>query len=43
MKLRSLFTLCLTVATVMAAQAKDYKYQTVAGDVMNTRIYKLDD
>lgn len=42
MKLRSLFTLCLTVATVMAAQAKDYKYQTVAGDVMNTRIYKLD-
>lgn len=42
MKLRSLFTLCLTVATVMAFQAKDYKYQTVAGDVMNTRIYKLD-
>ena len=26
----------------MSAQAKDYKYETVAGDLMQTRIYTLD-
>ena len=26
----------------MSAQAKDYEYQTVEGDLMKTRIYTLD-
>ena len=26
----------------MNVQAKEYKYETVAGDMMNTRIYTLD-
>ena len=40
-KLRLLTVACL-VAFGMNTQAKDYKYQTVPGDLMQTRIYTLD-
>lgn len=42
MKLKSIVMACLIAASSTAAQAKDYKYQTVSGDLMNTRIYTLD-
>lgn len=35
-------TACIAAAVSMAAQAKDYKYESVAGDLMNARIYTLD-
>ena len=41
MKLKLLMTTCL-VALGMSAQAKDYKYQTIEGDMTKTRIYTLD-
>ena len=40
MKLRLLLTISLFAA--LAIQAKDYKYQTVDGDLTKTRIYTLD-
>ena len=30
------------LALAMGAQAKEYKYETVSGDMMQTRIYTLD-
>lgn len=42
MKLRTFITTCLVTAASLTAQAKDYKYQTVEGDLMNARIYTLD-
>ena len=41
MKLKTLFTTCLILLS-MSMQAKDYKYQTVPGDLLQTRIYTLD-
>ena len=41
MKLNLLMTACL-MALGMSAQAKDYKYQTIEGDMTKTRIYTLD-
>jgi predicted Zn-dependent peptidase len=41
MKTKILLTACL-VAFGWNVQAKDYKYQTVEGDLMKTRIYTLD-
>ena len=41
MKLKLILTGCL-IALGMNAQAKDYKYETVDGDLMKTRIYTLD-
>ena len=41
MKLRLLITTALMMLG-MSAQAKDYKYTTVEGDLMKTRIYTLD-
>ena len=41
MKLKFILTACL-VALGLTAQAKDYKYQTVDGDLTKTRIYTLD-
>lgn len=41
MKLKSIATACLVIASVMNAGAKDYHYQTVPGDLMKTRIYTL--
>ena len=41
MKTKLLMTLCALVLG-MGAQAKDYKYETVPGDLMQTRIYTLD-
>lgn len=40
MKKIVLFTLCMLLC--LAASAKEYKYTTVAGDMMKTRIYTLD-
>ena len=34
--------LCLLALLPLTAQAKDYKFETVAGDLMKTRIYTLD-
>src|SRR5574344_101356 len=42
MKIRLILTSCLFVLCTSAAMAKDYHYTTVAGDLMNTRIYTLD-
>ena len=42
MKLRFIATACLAATMMLTAHAKDYKYQTVPGDKMNTRIYTLD-
>ncbi len=41
MKTRLFLTMC-TLVLGMSAQAKDYKYETVKGDLMQTRIYTLD-
>ena len=41
MKLKLILTGCL-IALGMNAQAKDYKYETVDGDLTKTRIYTLD-
>ena len=41
MKIKLFITIC-AVALGLSAQAKDYKYQTVDGDMMKTRIYTLD-
>ena len=41
-KLRTLITACMAMATLMGAGAADYRYQTVDGDMMKSRIYKLD-
>ena len=40
-KFRLLFVLCSLLA-LSTAMAKDYKYQTFKGDLMNSRIYTLD-
>ena len=42
MRLKTFITTCMFTAAALTAQAKDYKYQTVEGDLMNTRIYTLD-
>lgn len=42
MKLKFIITACIAAIGSVALQAKDYKYQTVSGDLMNTRIYTLD-
>ena len=41
MKLKTLLSACL-VLIAMGTQAKDYKYQTAPGDLLQTRIYTLD-
>ena len=41
MRIKFYLTVCL-VALGLSAQAKDYKYQTVEGDLTKTRIYTLD-
>ncbi len=41
MKLKSMFIACLATISI-GMQAKDYKYQSVPGDPMHTRIYTLD-
>ena len=41
MKTKFLLTIC-ALALGMSGQAKDYKYETVPGDMMKTRIYTLD-
>ena len=41
MKTKFLLAIC-AVALGLSAQAKDFKYQTVDGDMMKTRIYTLD-
>ncbi|MGM9732932.1 MAG: M16 family metallopeptidase [Prevotella sp.] len=41
MKKRILSALC-AMALLLPAQAKDYKYETVQGDLMKSRIYTLD-
>ena len=40
MRIKLLLVACMMLGT--SAQAKDYKYETVAGDLMKTRIYTLD-
>ncbi|NPD92885.1 M16 family metallopeptidase [Xylanibacter muris] len=42
MKLKSIVTACIVAATATTIQAKDYKYESVKGDMMQTRIYTLD-
>ncbi len=42
MKLRILLSTVALTLGLCSAQAKDYKYQTVDGDLMKTRIYTLD-
>lgn len=41
MKIKTFMTVCL-LALGLSAQAKDYQYQTVEGDLTKTRIYTLD-
>ena len=41
MKTKFLLAIC-AVALGLGAQAKDYKFKTVDGDMMKTRIYTLD-
>jgi len=41
MKLHAILVACLS-AVVLGTQAKDYKYETVQGDLTKTRIYTLD-
>lgn len=41
MKIKTFITACL-LALGLSAQAKDYQYQTVEGDLTKTRIYTLD-
>jgi predicted Zn-dependent peptidase len=42
MKFRFLTLICLMALGMNVVTAKDYKYSTVKGDLMNTRIYTLD-
>ena len=42
MNKRTILSTILLVLGVLFVQAKDYKYVTVPGDLMNTRIYTLD-
>lgn len=42
MNMKSMAAACLMAIVSMAAQAKDYKYESVRGDMMNTCIYTLD-
>lgn len=42
MKIKSIVAACIMTVVPMATQAKDYKYESVKGDMMNTRIYTLD-
>ena len=42
MKLKTIIATCIAAASTLTLQAKDYKYQTVGGDLMNARIYTLD-
>ena len=42
MKIKFLLTIGAFLVLGMTAQAKDYKYETVTGDMMKTRIYTLD-
>lgn len=43
MRLKSLLATALATATIaISAQSKEYEYKTVAGDLMGTRIYTLD-
>ena len=39
---KKLFTFLCAALLATTAMAKDYKYQTVKGDLMNSRIYTLD-
>ena len=41
MQIKLILTGCL-IALGMSTQAKEYKYAEVAGDLMKTRIYTLD-
>ena len=41
MKIRFLIVAACALMT-LGAQAKDYKYEKVEGDLLNTRIYTLD-
>jgi len=41
MRFKFILSICLA-ALCIGTQAKDYKYQTVSGDLMKTRIYTLD-
>ena len=40
--MKKLFVILGLAMLGMSAQAKDYKYETVNGDLMNSRIYTLD-
>lgn len=42
MRIKLILTACLVAVMSLAAQAKDYNYRTVDGDLMHTRIYTLD-
>lgn len=42
MKLKFILTACILASVSLITQAKEYKYQTVNGDPMKTRIYTLD-
>ncbi|MCR4853486.1 MAG: insulinase family protein, partial [Prevotella sp.] len=42
MKLKNLLSIIALTLGVCTVQAKDYNYQTVSGDMMQTRIYTLD-
>ena len=42
MKLRNILSVLAASLLTMGVQAKDYPYEVVKGDLMQTRIYKLD-
>ena len=42
MKLRNILSVLAATLLTMGVQAKDYPYEVVKGDLMQTRIYKLD-
>ena len=42
MKKNVFLTVFLAIALALNAGAKEYKYQTVKGDLMNSRLYTLD-
>ena len=42
MNKRTVLSTILLALGILFVQAKDYKYTTVPGDLMNTRIYTLD-
>ena len=42
MKLKTLLSICLLMVGLTTVSAKDYKYQSVKGDMMQARIYTLD-